>query len=423
LVVDLGLDGQWSLIEPPDLSCLSISSLDNHVSVVDDLEISSWSKWWDDMEWSFDVKSILFVELSLGWFTLPCVNIDNIPLLMDLSVLGFIALNVSSFVISRTLNIEIFVHILFEGSNVSSFSSEQLPPSGVSWCSCSYVWMSTVSVDFHDVVLPVIVENELGSLIESPLSMSSVSWSPSSQVDPVVSVHSDNSLHWHSRSDVEWSVEMESRLGINSLGSDISSIISVSNIPLLVELSIVISDSNSLSFNILSFVWDFNNLVVLDVNELFTSELEDLPPLRVGALDLHLASTTIALNMPWLVVDSSLDCQSSLIEVPDLTSLSISGLNNHVSVVDHFKVSVWFHSWNNMEIFFDDETIFFIEFSLGGFTLPFVNVDNFPLLMDLTILSLVTLDVSSFRISCTLNVKVLIDTLFEGSDIRSFDSE
>jgi len=114
--------------------------------------------------------------------------------------------------------------------------------------------MSTVSVDFHDVVLPVIVENELGSLIESPLSMSSVSWSPSSQVDPVVSVHSDNSLHWHSRSDVEWSVEMESRLGINSLGSDISSIISVSNIPLLVELSIVISDSNSLSFNILSFV-------------------------------------------------------------------------------------------------------------------------------------------------------------------------
>jgi hypothetical protein len=76
-----------------------------------------------------------------------------------------------------------------------------------------------------------------------------------------------------------------------------------------------------------------------------------------------------------------------------------------------------------MEIFLDDKSILFIELTLGGFTLPFINVDDVPLLMDLTILGLVTLDVSSFSISCTLNVEVLIDTLFEGSDIRSFDSE
>jgi hypothetical protein len=76
-----------------------------------------------------------------------------------------------------------------------------------------------------------------------------------------------------------------------------------------------------------------------------------------------------------------------------------------------------------MEWSFDIESKFFIEFSLGGFTLPLINVDYIPLLMDLTILGLVTLDVSSFSISCTLNVEVLIDTLFEGSDIRSFDSE
>jgi len=53
-------------------------------------------------------------------------------------------------------------------------------------------------VDFHDVVLPIVVEDELSLLIESPLSMCSVSWSPSSQVDPMVSVHGNDSLHWHS---------------------------------------------------------------------------------------------------------------------------------------------------------------------------------------------------------------------------------
>jgi len=114
--------------------------------------------------------------------------------------------------------------------------------------------MSTVGVNLHDVVLPVLVEDGLGLCIKSPLSMFSMSWSPSSQVDPVVSVHGNNSLHWHSGSDVEWSIDFESRLLIESLGSDISSIISVSNIPFLVELSIVISNNNSLSFNILSFV-------------------------------------------------------------------------------------------------------------------------------------------------------------------------
>ena len=83
------------------------------------------------MEWSFDVKSIFFIELTLGWFSLPLVNINNIPLLMDLTVLGFIALNVSSFRIGSTLNIKVLVLILFEGSDIFTLNSEQLPPSGV----------------------------------------------------------------------------------------------------------------------------------------------------------------------------------------------------------------------------------------------------------------------------------------------------
>jgi hypothetical protein len=73
-----------------------------------------------------------------------------------------------------------------------------------------------------------------------------------------------------------------------------------------------------------------------------------------------------------------------------------------------------------MEWSFDVESIFFIEFTLGGFTLPFINIDDVPLLMDLTIFSFVTLDVSSFRISFTLNVKIFT---FLISDVSTFSSE
>jgi cyanate permease len=77
--------------------------------------------------------------------------------------------------------------------------------------------MSTIGVNFHNVVLPVLIENELGSLIESPLGMYSMSWSPSSMVDPLVTVHGHDSLHRHFRSDVEWSVDMEAEFFVHSL--------------------------------------------------------------------------------------------------------------------------------------------------------------------------------------------------------------
>jgi len=83
------------------------------------------------MEISLDVESIFFVKFTLGWLTLPLVDVDNVPLLMDLPILSFITLNVSSFRISFTLNVKIFVYIFLEDSDVFSFSSEQLPPSGV----------------------------------------------------------------------------------------------------------------------------------------------------------------------------------------------------------------------------------------------------------------------------------------------------
>jgi hypothetical protein len=81
------------------------------------------------MEWSFDVESEFFIEFSLGGFTLPFVNVDNVPLLMDLSTLGFITLDVSSFSVSGSLDIKVFTSLI---SDIGTISSEQLPPSGVS---------------------------------------------------------------------------------------------------------------------------------------------------------------------------------------------------------------------------------------------------------------------------------------------------
>lgn len=38
------------------------------------------------MEWSLNIESEVFVELSLLWFTLVFIDIDNIPKLVSLSV-------------------------------------------------------------------------------------------------------------------------------------------------------------------------------------------------------------------------------------------------------------------------------------------------------------------------------------------------
>lgn len=38
------------------------------------------------MEWSFHIESEVLIELSLLWISLPGVNINDVPLLVELSV-------------------------------------------------------------------------------------------------------------------------------------------------------------------------------------------------------------------------------------------------------------------------------------------------------------------------------------------------
>jgi hypothetical protein len=138
--------------------------------------------------------------------------------------------------------------------------------------------MSTVSVDFHYVVLPVHIEDGLCLFVKSPLGMFSMSWGPSSQVDPMVTVHGGNSLHWHSGSHVEWSVDVEAKFLIHSLGCNLFRILDIDDLPFLVLSIMDLVDDNWLSFNIFCSR-NIESLIVLDVDELFTSILEDLPPL------------------------------------------------------------------------------------------------------------------------------------------------
>jgi len=105
---------------------------------------------------------------------------------------------------------------------------------------------------------------------------------------------------------------------------------------------------------------------------------------------LHIVGSTSTLDVPRLVVQSSSDGQRLLMEVPYLSISSVWSLNDHVSVVDQIKVSVLFHLRYNVEVFFNNKTVFFIELSLYWFTLPFINVDNVPLLVKTIVSSLNT---------------------------------
>jgi hypothetical protein len=87
LVVISGSDSQGLLMEVPDLGSSTVSYLDDHVSVVDQVEVSSLRKSRDDVEISLNVKSELLVELTLGWLLLVFIDIDNLPLLTCLSIL------------------------------------------------------------------------------------------------------------------------------------------------------------------------------------------------------------------------------------------------------------------------------------------------------------------------------------------------
>jgi len=77
-------------------------------------------------------------------------------------------------------------------------------------------------------------------------------------------------------------------------------------------------------------------------------------------------------------------------EVPNLSVSSIWCLNDHISIVDKVKIPVFFHLRNNMEVFLNNESEFFIHLSLLWFWFPLIDIDDVPLLVKTIVSSLNT---------------------------------
>jgi hypothetical protein len=287
LIVNLGLDGHAYLIEVPSLSFVSISCLDNHISVVDDFEVSVFFQLWDNVEWSLDIKVEVFVEFSLSWFLWVFVSIDDIPLLVDSTMSG-VHDNVSVFGVNTTW----YIHnlVVMPVDEVWWGPSEHLPPSWVdAWCHSELV-LSTVSWNLHDIVLPVVWSDDLGDWIKEPLLLLLV-LSISLQEDIGSTLALSNSVHWESWDNVEWSVDVESEIFWKSLGLRSFSLVNVGDSPFLVSAIMSLVDNDDLSFSILS-TWDIKCFSILPIDELAVLILEDLPPVGVSAVDLHVLGSS-----------------------------------------------------------------------------------------------------------------------------------
>jgi hypothetical protein len=298
---------------------------------------------------------------------------------------------------------------------VGTIKLEELPPSWGHWACDSKFVGSTAWWNFHAVVLPVVVSDQLGYWVEEPLLSFVVSVSV--KHDVVVSMSLSNSLHWKSWLDDEWSVDMESEFFILTLVSNLLWFINVDNIPSLVGSSVSAPCENWLSFDILS-TWDIKCFLGLEVDEVFTFILPELPPVGIGAPDLHVGGSSWGLNVPWLVVQLGSDGQGLLMEVPFLGVSSISSLDDHVSAVNNIKISSWSQFGDNVEWSFDVETEHFVKFSLFWLSWVNISVDDIPLLVD-SLMFVPDNDVSVLGINSTMDIHGLSSLIDDVSALKS----
>jgi hypothetical protein len=88
-------------------------------------------------------------------------------------------------------------------------------------------------LNFDAIVLPVVVSNGLGNLIEPELLLSLII-SPSLKDHVGSTKHFSNSIEWKLRDEVEWSVDVETKFFIQSLCLKFISFVKIENSPFLV---------------------------------------------------------------------------------------------------------------------------------------------------------------------------------------------
>jgi hypothetical protein len=113
-------------MEVPDLSISTIWYLNDHISVVDQVKVSVSRQCRLNVEWSFNIETEVFIEFTLLWLLWILISIDDVPLLVNLSML-LVDHNILVFSIDSSLDIKDLVVVI---DDESVLSSEELPPSG-----------------------------------------------------------------------------------------------------------------------------------------------------------------------------------------------------------------------------------------------------------------------------------------------------
>jgi hypothetical protein len=126
LVVVSSSDSQRLLVEIPLLSISSIWSLDDHISVVDQVEISIGFECRDNIECTINVKTEFLVKLTLSWFLLILIYIDNSPSLLNLSI-PVHDYDILVLIVNSSRNFNDLSSII--GNESIILKSEKLPPS------------------------------------------------------------------------------------------------------------------------------------------------------------------------------------------------------------------------------------------------------------------------------------------------------
>jgi len=134
---------------------------------------------------------------------------------------------------------------------------------------------------------------------------------------------------------------------------------------------------------------------------------------------LHIIGSTSALDIPRLVVVSCSDGQGLLMEVPDLSPSSIWSLDSEVSIIWNVKVSVGWELRYYVEVSLNIKSESLVELSFCWFSLPFISIDDIPLLMDFVLQSVNT-NVSVLGINTSLDFQNLS---FLVCDVSSLQSE
>jgi len=139
-------------------------------------------------------------------------------------------------------------------------------------------------------------------------------------------------------------------------------------------------DNNWLTFNIFA-TSDIKTSSIFGIDEVFSFEFEDLEPPRVGAPDLHVSSSSCALDVPRLVVQLGSDGLGFDIEPPDLSVSSIWCLDDNISIVDEIKISIGLHLRDNVEWSFNVKAKIWVEISFLVDLGKLILIDNYPLLV------------------------------------------